>query len=180
MELKFHKVTSLPGSLDPNAVYFVQNNTYAESYITSSSGVARSIGNSAMINTLIAAQLSSINTTRVVNDITARNALAPSVVTLAYVINATGDVTVSTGGATYVFNPGTSTWTKIAEFESLDMVLSWANITGKPTFSPANIDLAVTNSHTHTNKTQLDLLSVVNGVLNYNGDEVKNWSTINW
>ena len=34
--------------------------------------------------------------------------------------------------------------------------VTWANITGKPSSTAANIDQAVTNSHVHTNKTLLD------------------------
>ncbi|MGI9211251.1 MAG: hypothetical protein ACR2HF_02160, partial [Methylococcaceae bacterium] len=41
------------------------------------------------------------------------------------------------------------------------IAIAWSQITsGAPTSSTANIDTAVTNSHTHANKTQLDLLTV--------------------
>ncbi|MGI9210842.1 MAG: hypothetical protein ACR2HF_00030, partial [Methylococcaceae bacterium] len=41
------------------------------------------------------------------------------------------------------------------------IAIAWSQITsGAPTSSIANIDTAVTNSHTHANKTQLDLLTV--------------------
>lgn len=48
--VKFYKVASLPGTLEANAFYFVENNTYAEAYVTNASGVAKKIGNSDMIN----------------------------------------------------------------------------------------------------------------------------------
>ena len=38
--IKFHKVAALPGALEADAVYFVQNNTFAETYLTNSAGVA--------------------------------------------------------------------------------------------------------------------------------------------
>lgn len=54
----------------------------------------------------------------------------------AFVTDASGDPTVTSGAAEYIWN-GT-VWVKIAEVESMDVVLSWENITGKPSaFTPA-------------------------------------------
>lgn len=53
-QVKFFKVTTLPAELQPDALYFVQNDNYAESYLTDQNGVAKSVGNSVMINALIA------------------------------------------------------------------------------------------------------------------------------
>lgn len=52
MLLRFHKVTALPPSLDANAIYFVLNGDYAEAYLTDAAGVAKAVGNSAMIAAL--------------------------------------------------------------------------------------------------------------------------------
>lgn len=53
-----------------------------------------------------------------------------------HVINATGDPTVKSGWAQYIYQ--TDKWIKIAENESLDVILTWASITGKPTtFKPS-------------------------------------------
>ena len=38
----------------------------------------------------------------------------------------------------------------------MDAVVQWSNINGRPTSSVAQIDSAVTNSHTHSNKAVLD------------------------
>lgn len=54
-EVKFYKVNSLPASLKPDAWYLVENGNYAETYVTNSSSVAKYVGNSTMINELIAA-----------------------------------------------------------------------------------------------------------------------------
>ena len=43
-------------------------------------------------------------------------------------------------------------WTKVAESESLDVVVNWANIVGKPESSVALIDDAVSKRHTHNNR----------------------------
>ena len=68
----------------------------------------------------------------VVADIDARDALTVTAASgqIVYVKDATGDSTVNTNGATYIFD-GTD-WIKISEFESLDTVLNWTDIQGKP------------------------------------------------
>jgi uncharacterized protein (UPF0212 family) len=182
-EVKFYKLGVLPGTLEANAVYFIENGSYAEHYVTNSAGVAKMVGNTTMINALISTQLSGLNSTEIVANIAARDALGAGLNrnTLVYVIDATGDGTVISGAASYLFNNSNDTWIKISEFESLDAAVSWSNVSGKPTSTPGAIDAAVTNSHTHTNKAQLDLINVDgNGAATYNGDQIKNWNTVNW
>lgn len=79
---------------------------------------------------------------RFVANIAARDAITGAFAGLsAYVADATGDSTVTSGGAFYMHN-GTA-WIKTSEAESMDLILQWANITGKPeTFPPAE--------HTHS------------------------------
>lgn len=109
----------------------------------------------------------------VVADITARDALNPTKNTAALVLNATGDVTVAAGSAMYVWVQSNTAWTKVSEFESLDLTLNWASIANKPTSSVANIDDAVTKRHTHANTAALDLLTADgNGQLMYNGANI--------
>lgn len=101
----------------------------------------------------------------IVADIAARDALTGVISgTLCWVEDATADSTVDDGAAAYLArvdeNDGTVTWVKVAEAESLDVVLSWANIKDKPTSSVADIDDAVAKKHSHTNKTVLDDISV--------------------
>ncbi len=69
---------------------------------------------------------------KVVADITARDALTTKYSGLSvYVQDATDDPTVKTGGAYYIYNG--SNWVKVAEAESLDVVLDWNEIINKPT-----------------------------------------------
>lgn len=187
--IQFHKVTSLPGTLVADSFYLVQNGNYAEAYITNSTGVAKQLGNSAMINALIdikiAASQAAESMIQIAADITARNALGTAATAnlITLVTNATGDPTVASGSALYAYNKATTTWTKLSEFESMDVVLQWANIQGKPTSTVAAIDSAVAASHTHANKATLDLLGVTGGVLTYNGtavDQGSQWSTNAW
>ena len=50
--VRFFKVTSLPATLEPDAFYYVENGDYAEAYLTDTSGVAKKIGNTDMIEEL--------------------------------------------------------------------------------------------------------------------------------
>lgn len=181
-EVKFFKESTLPASPVANAWYMIINGDYAETYITNSSGVAKMVGNSVMINQLIATQLSSLSQTYIVANIAARNTLTATLTSnsIIQVVDATGDATVGTGGATYLWDNANHISIKVSEFESLDAVVQWTTVVGRPSSTPGQIDSAVTDSHTHSNKTLLDLLTDVGGNLAYNGTEVKGWNTVNW
>ena len=159
--IKFHKVLVLPGTLEADSLYFVQNAGYTETYLTDTAGVAKSLGNSTMIaavaNTEISNRLAQHNLIEIVSDITARNLLATQNRNLVVmVLDATGDATVTTGAALYAFKNADNSWTKVAEYEGMDAVVQWSNINGRPTSSAAQLDAAVTNSHNHSNKAVLD------------------------
>ncbi|MDR2650042.1 MAG: hypothetical protein LBB94_10060 [Clostridiales bacterium] len=106
-----------------------------------------------------------------VADIDARDELTPKIGDLVYVIDASDDSTVTEGWAKYLWE-GTE-WLKTAEGESLDVSLNWADILGKPSSTVSQIDAAVANSHTHTNKTDLDKFSEADSVLQYDGVPVQ-------
>ncbi len=185
--LKFHKVTTLPGSLDGDSLYFVQNGTYAETYITNSAGTARSVGNTAMINTLadarIATALGNLNSIEIVADITARNALTTLERNFMVLVqNATGDATVASGAAMYAFRNSDNTFIKVTEYESLDVAVTWGSITGGPSSAPSLIDDAVTKRHAHTNSAYLDKIGEDGSSnMTYNGTTVGSvWTTANW
>lgn len=185
--IKFFKVATLPGTLQAHAFYFVENGTYAESYLTDDTGTARSMGNSAMINALIAAAIadwsSEANALDIVANIAERNALTATLNrnAMILVIDATGDATVSTGSALYAFANSTNTTYKLSEYESMDIVVQWASISGRPSSTPAQIDTAVSQSHAHSNKAVLDALTDSGGTLNYNGSPISTeWATANW
>jgi hypothetical protein len=119
----------------------------------------------------------------IVADITARDALLPlTSAKWVYVINATGDTTVTAGGATYLYNPGTTSWVKASESESMDIVLQWSSITGRPTSAVADIDDAVARRHTHANSAQLAKIGEdAGGSMTYNGAAVgANWANAAW
>lgn len=96
--------------------------------------------------------------TYVVTNTTARNALTGLI---------SGDKCYETStGDTYIWN-GTS-WLTQAKADWENINLQWSNVVGRPTSTVTSIDSAVTNSHTHTNKTVLDGISSTN---------VTNWGT---
>lgn len=187
-DIKFFKVAVLPGVLQANALYFVENGGYAESYLTNKAGVAKSLGNTAMINALadarVTAGLANLNALEIVANIAARNALAGNNRNqMVLVIDATGDATVAAGSALYAFRNSDDTWLKLTEYESLDVVVQWANISGKPASAAALIDDAVNKRHAHANLAVLDLITAPGGVMNYNGTPVGGapaWTNTDW
>lgn len=181
--LNFYKVTSLPSTLEADSLYFVENNGYAESYLTNNAGLPRSIGNTDMINDLIAEALGQFEAGGVVivADIAERDALSPAVNTLVLVIDATGDPTVVVGAALYVYNVSAQEYIKVAEYESMDVTVQWASIQGRPTSTPSEIDQAVADSHTHANLATLDKISEESGIPKWEGGQWPHeWSTANW
>jgi hypothetical protein len=185
--MKFHKVATLPGTLDPDSFYFVEAGSHTESYVTDDAGVAKSIGNSAMINTLIQDALAGwsgdANALDIVADIAARDALTATLDrnAMILVIDATGDSTVSSGSALYAYASSTDQVYKLAEYESMDAVIQWSAIQGRPSSTAAQIDSAVGQAHSHANKAVLDKFGESSGAPTYNGAPIQsNWTTNNW
>lgn len=83
-----------------------------------------------------------------VADITARDAMSNLADgTQVRVLDASADPSVDSGWAIYTYVGSTSSWSKIAEQESLDVVADWSNIQNKPVSSASDIDTAVNHSH---------------------------------
>lgn len=181
-QLQISKVTALPATLAASTLYLVADAVRTDDvniYVSDSTGAAaKHVPTFAELETMVDAKVlagvtagvSAATALRVVADVTARDALAPTVTTLALVLDATADTTVLAGAATYVWDG--AAWTKISEHESLDVTLTWAAIVGAPTSLVADIDDAVTKRHAHANLATLDLLSELDGKLQYNGAPV--------
>ncbi len=180
------KETTLPGTLQANSIYLVApaaKPDYVEMYVTgSSASTVKRIINDVDVQDMIDTSVASQTQLEVVADITARNALTPTRNMTVLVLNATGDATVASGAATYVYRLSTTSWTKISEAESMDLSITWASITGKPTSAVVDIDDAVTKRHTHANLTQLNKIGEDgNSNLTYNGALPKTaWQSTNW
>lgn len=171
--LNIERVTALPGTLATNSIYVVSVGTdKAEIYVTGNTTTARRLLNETDIQALIDASISGIGAVEIVADIAARDALTLTANAQVMVLDASADATVSSGAATYIYRHSDTSFTKISEAEGLDVVLQWANIQGGPTSTAAQIDSAVSDSHTHSNKTQLDKVGENgSGQLTYDGDE---------
>lgn len=170
----FEKRASLPTTLNPNTIYLIPSqvdSSYLDIYVSDSTGTtAKKIVNKDDIDNIVN-QLTSALALLIVNDITERNNLTLTKNRLVLVVDASADPTVNSGSALYAWKNDTSEWIKISEYESLDVTLDWNSIQGIPTSTPAQIDQAVANSHTHANKAQLDKISEdANGEFLYNGN----------
>ncbi len=184
--VKIFKETTLPGTLEANSVYLIApagSPNYVEMYVTGTAGTTvKRILNETDIQGMITASLSGLGSMEIVADITARNALTPINGAVCLVLDASADATVDSGAATYVYRTSNTTWIKIAEYESLDLALTWSALQNKPTSAVADIDDAVTKRHSHTNKTQLDKVGEDGGgLLTYNGLLPKiAWDSTSW
>jgi hypothetical protein len=156
------KETTIPTTWVNSSVYFIKavGATYTECYITTKTGTPTRMINEADVQALISSALSDSNSFNIVANIAARNALLPLPANRqVFVENASdagGDPTVLSGGAWYLYKKSDNTWIKTGETESMDAVLNWSNIVGKPASTAVSIDNAVAASHAHTNKPQLD------------------------
>lgn len=184
--IRFHRLTSLPQSFEPNSIYVINRpneNTYAEMYITGLTGnVVRRLPNKEDIENLIISYINSSNELLIVDTITDRDNLNLNRNAFVLVLDASADPTVNSGSALYVYKATTQEWIKVAEYESMDVVIQWDNIQGKPTSTPNDIDDAVAKRHMHNNLTQLNKISEdVDGNFMYNNKyPVIVWDTTDW
>ena len=175
--LAIKRVAALPGTPDPSTMYIVKSAAagLVDIYFTSNDGLdVRHVISKAeiqsLINSAVVNATGSLTDVKIVADIAGRNALSLVANGFAMVLDASADSTVTAGAALYLYNVDNFTWTKVAEYESMDVQLLWSSIQGAPSSSAADIDDAVTKRHTHTNKTQLDKIGEdIGGNLLYNG-----------
>lgn len=176
MALTIQRVNALPGTLAAETIYLVKTGTELTLTVTGTTGavvattVSKADVNSAITTAIGALDMS--NSVEFAANIAARDAMTLTKSAFVYVADATADATVSAGAALYLYDLNNTTWHKVTEYESLDLVLSWENITDKPNSPVADIDDAVAKRHSHANMAVLDLLSAPAGQLLYNGEPV--------
>jgi hypothetical protein len=185
MKINFFKVNTLPATLEADSFYYVLNGTRAESYLTDNAGSAKLIGNTQMINDLINQALGGLNldALEIVADIAARDAAQAGYASnkLVLVTDATADATVNAGAALYAYNNADDSFTKVSEYESLDIQLEWSQIQNRPLSTVSQIDDAVAKRHTHANKAVLDLVTEDADLdLEFRGNPVLKFKTANW
>jgi len=120
-------------------------NTAVETIITGKKNVANGIlGLDANGLIPVSAIPTSFKEANVVSNIAERDELETFEGLHALVLDATADTTVAEGGAEYVYS-GVN-WVKIAELETIDALIDWANIQNKPSLATKFTDLSDTPS----------------------------------
>lgn len=186
-KLDFRAVSVLPADLAPNTFYFVQNGTYAESFLTTVDGALRRIGNSRMVQDIVRTELLEHykNNLEVAVDIPARNALGVLATRsfMVIVIDATDDPGVSEGSALYAYDYQFQEWYLLTAYGTAATSVAWADVTGKPNSSKNQLDEAVAKSHTHDNTDTLVLLgTAADGTLLFSGNKIGSarWTGEEW
>lgn len=176
MALTISRVNALPETLAAETIYLVKTGTELTLTVTGTTGaVVATTVSKADVNTAISTAIGALdmsNSVEFAANIAARDAMTLTKSAFVYVADATADESVNAGAAMYLYDYVNTTWHKVTEYESLDLVLSWDNITGKPDSSVADIDDAVAKRHSHANMAVLDLLTAPDGQLLYNGAPV--------
>lgn len=184
-EISIFKETALPGSLVAHSIYVIappSKPDYVEIYVTDASGVTKRLINEDDVQDLIEAAVAGMDNLLYAADITARDALVLTGNAKVYVADATGDPTVELGGATYFYYHADEEFIKTSEEESLEIEVTWAALSGKPSSSVADIDDAVAKKHAHSNLTQLNKIDEDgSGNMTYNGSLPKTgWASTGW
>lgn len=150
--VKHARVTSLPGTAVSGTIYYLlqQGESYGDIYVGDNSQALVPLITEQRIIDAIAAQGGAAGEIEIAADITTRDALTLTRNTIVVVIDASADPTVTSGSAQYLYRSVNDDFIKLSEFESLDLTISWGDISGRPSASPANIDNAVTKANAIT------------------------------
>jgi hypothetical protein len=181
-KMSFQQVIELPATLTPNTTYFLKSATTGlmEIHVSNSDGTdTLHVINRDEINNMISTAVTGSTAIKAVININDRNATTLPTSGFVMVKDATGDATVNSGAALYFYDAdmtltdiqtNADRFSKIAEYESLDIQLTWEALQHKPTSSVDDIDDAVTKRHSHANLTQLNLITERDdGEFLYNG-----------
>lgn len=176
MALTISRVNALPGTLAAETIYLVKTGTELTLTVTGATGnVVATTVSKADVNTAISTAIGNLdmsNSVEFAASIEDRDGLALTKSAFVYVADATADETVSAGAAMYLYDFATTTWHKVTEYESLDLVLNWNKIIGRPGVEVSEIEDAVAKRHNHANMAVLDLLTAPSGQLLYDGAPV--------
>lgn len=159
------RVNAVPASPAPNTLYITKD-TKGRAVLTFIGNTAASRASTlttADVQTLISEALANAGAVYAVDTLAALQAIVPTTNSVGFVRNpiAPGDP------VSYVYDLAKAGW------KPSQAPAKWADIVGRPASSAAQIDAAVTASHTHTNMAVLDKLGQsVAGKLTYNGSDV--------
>lgn len=128
MALIVSRVTALPVPLVANTVYLVAESATELKIVAvgaTPADVRTTVVNSDVDSKITAAigALDLSNSAGFAADIAARDALVLTKSSFVFVADASADPTVDAGAALYFYNQPAATYTKVAEYESLDVVI---------------------------------------------------------
>jgi len=144
--LTFTREENVPADPTINTVYITKGDVADEAEITiigDDPTVRRSLINRSDVQQMINMSTQGFSTTIIRENITARDADNHTVNQMVLVLDATADPDVDSGAATYVYDTALGGYHRIAEFESMDTVITWDSITDGPNATPAQIDAAM-------------------------------------
>lgn len=128
MALIVSRVTALPVPLVANTVYLVAESATELKIVAVGATPAdvRTTVVSSDVDSKITAAIGALdlsNSAGFAADIAARDALVLTKSSFVFVADASADPTVDAGAALYFYNQPAATYTKVAEYESLDVVI---------------------------------------------------------
>ena len=180
------RLDALPSTLAANNMYIIRESGGTRVRLTFTGDdptkVASTIGVND-VNNIVTTALESFTSVYVFATYADMLAARPTANVLAFVKDARGDVNVSTPSATYVYESSSGQWLLMPGAQGGGSeTVNWTEIIGRPSASVESIDLAASQTHTHTNMNVLNLMGVnSSGKLTYNGVQVSdiNFSS-NW
>jgi len=209
-QIKFFKESTLPGTLEADAVYFIEaadpsggSGDYAEFYVTDNAGVAHGVGTQSWVTAIggtggtdVAVASGTVTGTNLVLTLTDSTTVTVDVTALQADIRVTGGV----------FNSGTNeidfTMSDSSTFSvpvaALLPITSDASLTGDGGGTPLSVAISPdanqgltlnanglyvdsSDFHAHTNKAELDKVTEdANGCQLYDGNYPDYWTTAGW
>ena len=162
------RVLQLPTQIEPSTMYILKKgqDPFAEVYFSNSAGteLIPGITESFITNKFQSLIGAGIGQFHVVDTIAERDALEKPRNVFIMVVDATGDEFGTTGSALYLYRASSQTYFRVSVFDNTGDAESdiprWDIIQGRPNSEPAAIDAAVEQAHSHTNKQDLDRLSI--------------------
>lgn len=178
------RVAALPATLAPNNIYIVRSTDGKKATLVFTGERAEivvSTFNESDALTLVDGYMEGHATVLAFATYADMLASAPTVTTYAYVRDASGDPQALHASASYVYDTVSRKWVFAPGSNAAGGSAKWSDIEGRPTSTPAAIDAAVSNAHSHTNKTILDGLGENQGKLTFGGANVSPVTVVsNW
>lgn len=168
-EYKLFRLTALPGTLAADSIYFTAGPNAGELNLTitgNTGAIQRSVISHAEVDVKVANAMAGNDSIKSVADIAARDALTLATSGMVLVVDASSEADVVAGAALYFYTKSTDTYTKVSEFESLE--LDWAHLKDKPAETVADIDEVVSNLIGNAADTLTDISEDANGDLEFN------------